>query len=345
MGNASSTRPQRNLHSPRSLESFSSRGRLSHGALSAFDSQSLDMERKELEKSLHREHRWLKRALSEEMRHVSEMQKQQECGEQLVAERREREQQAERRRHNCSKRHWEHNSRKKQEQEKLQREESRVQRDAFEQNRQQLLNHEIHEEQRTTQIQQRQQHVAEKRLEMLANLEARRESQRQHNEDARKLKEECEQTREGHVASRQAEEQQRVRQIRKTLASKREGAKTSAKDMEEDRRSKVAEKVATKSDKADTLASERDKLREMRRTAQMEARRLLQQAKSEVVRQSVNSKFSRNWLEDRLNQLEQQSGALSPNTNSCVSVDQIAQELHEDSFSEDCAAGVNGSAT
>eukprot|EP00931_Biecheleriopsis_adriatica_P023956 TRINITY_DN15020_c0_g1_i1.p1 TRINITY_DN15020_c0_g1~~TRINITY_DN15020_c0_g1_i1.p1 ORF type:complete len:711 (+),score=167.79 TRINITY_DN15020_c0_g1_i1:84-2135(+) len=149
------------------------------------------------------------------------------------------------------------------------------------------------------------------------------------------------------LAERQDKERQKAQEAAAATASKRQGARATAQRKQQDRQSTVSDKVVVKSDRVVTLASERQKLRDVRRNAQFEARKILRDAKSEVQRQSMSSRYCVKWLEEQLERI-QNPDALAPgsplSTSFSLNMSSQLDEAAEDVLSAHRAAGVDPSA-
>jgi len=113
---------------------------------------------------------------------------------------------------------------------------------------------------------------------------------------------------------KQMREREKAEQAAANLKGKRQNAKSKADQKADKQKQKVAEKVVVKGDKAEMLALERQKMRDTRKAAQIEAQKILREAKSEVFRQSVRSRYNLSFLEEQLHRME--TAALSPSVSS-----------------------------
>merc|ERR1712019_91452 len=72
---------------------------------------------------------------------------------------------------------------------------------------------------------------------------------------------------------------------------------------EEAKREAIADDVKKKDEKIDCMRSERQRLWQIRQSAQMEAHRARELVKSEIIRQRVRSKFDSNILRNKVDGL------------------------------------------
>eukprot|EP00933_Yihiella_yeosuensis_P055315 TRINITY_DN5404_c3_g1_i1.p1 TRINITY_DN5404_c3_g1~~TRINITY_DN5404_c3_g1_i1.p1 ORF type:complete len:706 (-),score=139.77 TRINITY_DN5404_c3_g1_i1:248-2365(-) len=401
--NASASRRSRG--SPRGRASFSTprcnSSRLSTGALSALSSATLDKERRIMEKSLEREHRWLRRALSEEMRKVTQQEAASEAARQRFEEHQERERTQEERRVEKCRKDWEKSCQQKREQELRQKKDAENKREAFEQSCAELQEQRHQELQRQEELKAKRLREAQRHLELEAQLEARREEEKRRMEYRRQLNEDLNRTRDAIVArqrelsqeqrevrkeareiragnawaksdqhhqdrrdrherklqqlqegeeqwtARQHQKQDELRQSAMSLANKRQEAYNIATKKATDRQRTIHEQVIHKDDKLTALEAERQKIWEMRRMAQTEARRILRSARTESQRSSQNSRQYLKWLTEQLDRIQNPSALMSSSAsgNDLASSSSLsAVHFPEDYLSEHRAAGVDPAA-
>eukprot|EP00434_Breviolum_minutum_P043985 symbB.v1.2.039238.t1/scaffold6433.1/size18149/2 len=102
----------------------------------------------------------------------------------------------------------------------------------------------------------------------------------------------------------------------KEIHSRRAEARNNADLQKERRRSDVEQKTALKSQKLDNMTADRQKLWEIRKTAHREAERILRDAKREVHRQSMSSRYSVKFIQEQMGRLENPEGITASVTGS-----------------------------
>lgn len=344
--------------------------RLSLSNLSLCASESVEQERRQTERGLERESRWLRRALSEEMRQIETMQEQDAQHEHWRQDQMERQRQAEARHRQRSLHRWEESCKRKAAEESRQKQESEQHDAAFEQNQERLQADRQAAEAKQLEQRQRQQRQAEKRRASLSDIEGRKEAERkeqwqqmvkaheqqqardqivrsaqekrrqqicakkeQREERMMKLmeaqrdleeqrlarhqeKQRLQQSNSGAFSARQRAQHDKTQNTFKDLQARRVEARSHADLQQERRRSEVEQKTALKSQKLEDMTADRQKLWEIRKTAHREAARILRDAKREVHRQSMSSRYSVKFLQEQMGRLENPDGLTTSLTGS-----------------------------
>lgn len=365
--------------------------RLSLSNLSLCASESVEQERRQTERGLERESRWLKRALSEEMRQIETMQEQDAQHEQWRQDRMERQRQAESRHRQRSLHRWEQSCKQKAAEETRQKQESEHHGAAFEQTQERLQADRQAAEARQQEQRQRQQKQAEKRRASLSDLESRKEAERKEQLEQMVKAHEQQQARDQIVRSAQdkrrqqicakkeqreermsklmeaqrdleeqrlarAQEKQRLQQHNSgafsarqrlqhdkmqnsfnQIQARRAEARNNADLQKERRRSDVEQKTALKSQKLDNMTADRQKLWEIRKTAHREAERILRDAKREVHRQSMSSRYSVKFIQEQMGRLENPEGIIASVTGS--SAGSSSASLQDEPQETRCSSG------
>eukprot|EP00913_Durusdinium_trenchii_P012922 g12134.t1 len=115
----------------------------------------------------------------------------------------------------------------------------------------------------------------------------------------------------GAFSARQRVQHDKTQSTFKELQARRAEARSNADLQKERRRSDMEQKAAQKSQKLENMNSDRQKLWEIRKTAHREAARILRDAKKEVHRQAMSSRYSVKWLQEQMGQLENEGLATS----------------------------------
>lgn len=159
--------------------------RLSTGTLSALSSTTLDNERRAFEKSLEREHQWLRRALSEEIRRVTAREEREHAHRAWNLEREERQQAEELRRQEQNHKRFDEFVRMRKEQEARREQEQLRAREAAEREFLKFQEHCQAEKRRREEQRFKNEIEAEKHRETEAQLEAKRQEEQSYAEHLR----------------------------------------------------------------------------------------------------------------------------------------------------------------
>ncbi|CAK9035549.1 Reticulocyte-binding protein 2 homolog a [Durusdinium trenchii] len=367
----------------KTLRTSRSMGRLSLSNLSLCASESVENERRQTERGLERESRWLKRALSEEMHRIEAMQEQDAQHEQWRQDRAERQRQVDSRLRQRSLHRWEESCKRKVAEENRQKQESESHNSAFEKAQQRLQADRQAAEARLQEERQRQQKQAQKRRSSWSEMEGRKEAERKEQMEQLQKAHEQQQARDQVLRATQdkrqqqicAKKEQRAERMQKLLEAQREleeqrlaryeekqrlhqhnsgafsarqrvqhdktqstfkelqarraEARSNADLQKERRRSDMEQKAAQKSQKLENMNSDRQKLWEIRKTAHREAARILRDAKKEVHRQAMSSRYSVKWLQEQMGQLENEGLATSLPISSTGSSSASIQDQEE----------------
>jgi len=150
---------------------------------------------------------------------------------------------------------------------------------------------------------------------MMKLMEAQRDLEEQrlarHQEKQR-----LQQSNSGAFSARQRAQHDKTQNNFKELQARRVEARSHADLQQERRRSEVEQKTAVKSQKLEDMAADRQKLWEIRKTAHREAARILRDAKREVHRQSMSSRYSVKFLQEQMGRLEHPDGLTTSLTGS-----------------------------
>lgn len=204
----------RGLRTPRSP---STRSKLS--LLSAASCESNEVEHRRLSSCLQREQRWLRRALSEEVRRVAEMKERQASQHAWRESIEKAEQEVQERRREKSLRRWEESCKRKLLEEERQRRQGSELSAAFDRRRSQLEADRQAKEEKEAEQRERQHQQAEKRKQMLAALDEKRQAESRRLDDMRQQMEESQEARDRGV---QAELTLRDQTIRERRSSREE---------------------------------------------------------------------------------------------------------------------------
>ena len=171
---------------------------------------------------------------------------------------------------------------------------------------------------RSAQDKRRQQICAKKeqREERMSKLmEAQRDLEEQRLARAQE-KQRLQQHNSGAFSARQRLQHDKMQSSFKEIHSRRAEARNNADLQKERRRSDVEQKTALKSQKLDNMTADRQKLWEIRKTAHREAERILRDAKREVHRQSMSSRYSVKFIQEQMGRLENPEGITASVTGS-----------------------------
>jgi len=105
------------------------------------------------------------------------------------------------------------------------------------------------------------------------------------------------------LAQKRAEQQEQIMEASTSRSSRRNAARDEAERLERARRQSATVQVAEKGARVDELRTERQRLRDLRREAQAEARLAIEAVKREVERQAVSSKYSAERVQQQVEAL------------------------------------------
>jgi len=205
-------------------------------------SEAIQKEHASARRCMEREQRWLKRALSEEIRKIGEMQEQDAAELERTRDRTERQKQAESRQRQRSLKLWENSCKVKFEEEKRQKQEAEEREAAFGQNQQRLQAERQQSEKAQAAERERQALQAEKRRQMLTDLERKREAEQKELQDKRVRQYESEQARDQAARSEQAKQQQQQEERRRQREEKLQKLQEAQREQEERRTARLEEK-------------------------------------------------------------------------------------------------------